>query len=176
MNDLRQADPSAISIATSPADRMIGCLSLAFASFAAIDGNMAMMVGCIGVPVAVVWLARLVRDNKRRSGGLRAIVYSSVVAIMLAGPAACSIHTMRAENGLQPVIAALDHAFARTGQYPVKLGELVPAATAVCGGTLNRQAQYHSVNGGQRYFLTCMTYGMNHHTYDSDTRRWRDWD
>ena len=158
------------------ADWIVCGLAVTFAGLALFDGNAAMMVGCVGIPLALVWMTRSLLDRKRRSWHLRALVYCSAIALLIAGPASCMFHTTQTEAALMPVIEALDLHLAKTGHYPKKLSELSPAPNTTCHRSSSRQALYFTTDGGKHFRLTCVTFGMNKHTYGSETKRWQDWD
>jgi hypothetical protein len=134
-----------------------------------------MMVGIIGIPFGLAWLARLVLDKKRRSWGLRALTYTSVMAILVAGPTGCAVHTALVERDVQPLIDLLDRHFAKHGKYPAKLSELSPAPPIFCRGRKDRQP-FYGTNGTEAFWLACPTFVMNKHIYESNTKSWRDRD
>jgi len=150
-------------------------VALACTALALINANFAMAVGCIGIPLGLLWLARLLLDKKRRSRGLRALTYTSVIAMMVAGPTACSIHTTLVERDVQPLIEALDQHFTQHGQYPAKLSELSSAPAVFCEGWKSRPP-FYGTNGTEAFWLACPTFGMNKHVYESKTKSWRDRD
>lgn len=158
------------------ADWLVCGIALAVGSLTLIKGDTAMMVGVIGVPFAIIWIARALLDRKQRSWRLRALTYTSAILLLIAGPTSCAFHVARTEAAMQSVIEALDQHRARTGNFPKELSELSPSPEVTCPSSWNRQANYSATSGGKQFHLTCVTFGMNKHTYESETGLWRDWD
>ncbi len=160
----------------SPADYVVCGTTLSCVSLTLLDANTGFLIACIGIPFAAVWLMRLMRDRKRRTRALRAMTYGSAIALLVSGPVSCQLHTMRTDAALLPLIEALEQHRAQTGHYPKKLAELKSAPYSGCRGAGDRQAIYLSASTGDQFSLMCVTFVMNKHIYESETRRWKDWD
>ncbi|MBL8524786.1 MAG: hypothetical protein JNN20_13930 [Betaproteobacteria bacterium] len=160
----------------SPADCVVCGAAFSCVSLTLLGSDIGFLIACLGIPFALVWGVRLMRDYKHRTWGLRVMTYGSVMALTVSGPASCSLHTRRTETALQPLIEALEQHRVQTGHYPKKLVELKSPQYSGCRGVGDRPAYYSSASAGEQFSLTCVTFGMNKHTYESETRRWKDWD
>jgi hypothetical protein len=141
--------------------------------------NIAFLASAIaGVTASVAFLGFVspfrLRPCVRRRRGLLA-----AACVVLIGLNATSLRyqTARLERRLEPVIHALGEHRRATGAFPHTLRALVPRhLTTVpgCSGWPEMSVIYTA--DADRYSLTCLTWGFNHHSYDSQTGRWRDWD
>ncbi len=159
----------------SRSDWAVFLIAVGVSAFALCDGNYALIVASLGVPISLVWLIRMLIDGKHRSVGLCAVAYGGAVLILASGPAGLVLQNWRAEIGTAPAIVALEKFHNSNGRYPDKLDELKEASAATCGGVRNK-VHYAPDSERSRFTITCVTFGMNHHSYDSESKRWRNWD
>ncbi|MBL8521981.1 MAG: hypothetical protein JNK75_15090 [Betaproteobacteria bacterium] len=157
-------------------DWVVCGLALACAASAVLGSQHAFLVACLGIPFALIWLVRIAFVQRTRPMTPRLLGGACALVLLVAGPASCTLHVSSLERRMQEIIIALDAHRQKTGTYPKRLLELVPPPNARCDRSSTRQVSYHTRNGDTEFSLTCVTFGMNKHTFDSVTRKWTDWD
>ncbi len=132
-------------VGIEPADWLVCGLALAVGGLALISGDAAMMVSLIGTPFALIWIARALLDRKQRSWRLRALIYISALAMLIAGPAGWAnqrCQALRFPHELCPLHRMID---------PV--GSLAPQGLEVCPTIRDVAEQIGSLDdaGSQRH-------------------------
>ena len=135
--------------------------------------NAAMTIGLVAIPTALVACGRRMMAKETRSLKMRFVAYGGCALLAISGPGGCALNTFRVERAAVPVISALEQYKLKYGDYPEKLEAVASAQCSACSGG---KFIYSSLDKGNEYRLTSVTYGFNKHAYDSRTRKWGDWD
>jgi hypothetical protein len=136
--------------------------------------NVAFMLGFVLVPIgSIAGITRLF-DKQHRNVMQRLALYGSCALLVVSGPAGCALTSYRTEAALQPLISALDAFYVQQGKYPIQLSE-VGTQALMCPDPA-RKVLYSAQRSAAAYKITCYMYVFNKHTFNSETRKWADWD
>jgi hypothetical protein len=151
-------------------------LILAFACmiFSWTDVNHAFMLSFLMVPLAIYAAIHKFRDGFSRPLARRFLTYFGCLLLLVSGPSGCAFATHKTEESMSPVIAALERFRDVNGNYPANL-ELLKTEIPNCYSP-KRKPLYVALASGKKFDLTCMTFAFNKHTYESNSKTWRDWD
>ena len=161
-----------------------------------LDGNIAMLVGFITFIWAVILMIRMFvglsskRDPEKikhfKKSGLR-FLYMAILSVV-SWQGISYIH-QRIDRNFQPFINGLEAYKTNHGEYPKGINRLstrldnealyqITDPLPKCGILINfpPYPYYYLRHDKDAFSILCMTYGFNHHTYSSKSKRWDDWD
>ena len=158
---------------TARHDWQLFAIAIIAAGLAFTNPNAAMIVALLGIPSGLIALYRRLRSPQSRAW-LRALAtYSGCALLVVSGPIGLGLAENRVAVAVKPLMEQLDKYREGTHQYPASLVQLGLARIPKCPGN-PMPVMYHLKERG--YTLTCITFGFNHHTYESWTGKWRNWD
>ena len=143
------------------------------ATLAVIGPNAAFTIGFVAIPSALVACGRRIFDHDKRSLKMRLVAYGGCALLAISGPGGCALNAFRVERTAEPIISALEQYRLKNGFYPEKLEAV---ASPQCSACTSGKFYYSSRDKREQYRLTCVTFGFNKHTYQSENRKWIDWD
>lgn len=73
-------------------------------------------------------------------------------------------------------ITAIERYQVDRGKYPESLSQLVPLYLSEVPRCTRKQRLHYNNKENGSFGITCRTYGFMNHSYDSETKQWRDWD
>ncbi len=161
--------------------RKIALTGVVLVFISAVGFNAAMLVGFVAVPLALhafVSAARKSDGYTRASTRWRAGLMVIGAVLLVLAPVSCSVQSRLLEVRLQPIIVALEAYRDVNGSYPGAIDVLVPEYMESIPTCPNFGVLYfpRDEDGTTTFALTCVTFGINKHTYFSATGSWKDWD
>lgn len=155
------------------ADWKLLVIAVVAAILAIIGPNAAFTIGFVAIPSAIIACGRRILGHEKRSMKMRFIAYGGCALLAISGPGGCALNTFRVEKTATPIITALEQYKVKCGNYPEKLESV---ASPQCSACTSGKFYYSSRDKREQYRLTCVTFGFNKHTYQSETQKWTDWD
>jgi hypothetical protein len=138
------------------------------------DANWGMFAGLFGIPTAfILWVKRL-RDKQKRTAQMRFVTYGSLLLLTVSGPAGCAYVHQKAEATAAPAIQKVVQYHQENGKYPAGLNVVGYTEPLKCPNGM--KYGYSVSDEGDRFVMTCVTFGFNKHSYFSDKRQWINWD
>lgn len=137
---------------------------------------MVQVVAIIGVPILLINFLWCLRKStaRRIESSIQLVVWTAVCAATFG---IFRYQDYQLESATEPAIAALELYKTKNGRYPEKIDELFLSnrpKPPYCQPFL----MYNRIerNGDDSYYLNCVTFGFNKHSYDSKSKSWGNWD